>query len=71
MANPGPFSGASRDVIRVELASGRRVVWKTLAPADPVGVDNVGPIAMTPDARAYCYSHMRRLGDLFIVDGLK
>lgn len=71
MANQGRNSGTSRDVIRVELATGRRSVWKTLAPTDPVGIDNVGPIAITPDARAYCYTHMRRLGELFTVDGLK
>ena len=28
-------------------------------------------VVITPDARSYCYSYMRRLGDLFVVDGLK
>jgi hypothetical protein len=26
---------------------------------------------ITPDARSYCYSYQRRLGDLFVVAGLK
>ena len=60
------------DVFRVELSSGARVLWKTLSPPDPVGVETLGPtVLITPDARAYCYSYMRRLGDLFVVDGLK
>ena len=42
-----------------------------LAPADPVGIDNVGNITVTPDGRPYCYTYIRRLGALFIVDGLK
>jgi hypothetical protein len=60
------------DVFRVELASGARVLWKTLSPSDPVGAETLGrTVLITPDARAYCYSYMRRLGDLFVVDGLK
>jgi Tol biopolymer transport system component len=60
------------EVVRVELATGARVPWKTLSPSDPVGVEQLrGAVAITPDAQAYCYSYMRRLGDLFVVDGLK
>ena len=60
------------EVFRVELATGARVLWKTLSPSDPVGVEDLrGTVAITPDAQAYCYSFMRRLGDLFVVDGLK
>jgi hypothetical protein len=60
------------DVFRVELATGARVLWKTLSPSDPVGVEDLrGTVAITPDAQAYCYSFMRRLGDLFVVDGVK
>ena len=60
------------DVFRVELATGGRVRWKTLTPSDPVGVEDMrGTVVITPDAQSYCYSYMRRLGDLFVVDGLK
>ena len=39
---------------------------------DPVGVEGLrDTVVITPDARSYCYSYMRRLGDLFVVDGLK
>ena len=69
-------SGGARspavDVFRVELTTGDRVLWKTLSPSDPVGVEDMrGNVVITPDAQAYCYSYMRRLGDLFVVDGLK
>jgi hypothetical protein len=66
----GPRPPAA-DVFRVELATGARVLWKTLSPSDPVGVESRGAVAITPDAQAYCYSYMRRLGDLFVIDGLK
>jgi hypothetical protein len=60
------------DVFRVELATGSRTLWKTLAPFDPVGVEDMREtLVMTPEAQSYCYSYMRRLGDLFVVEGLK
>jgi hypothetical protein len=63
---------AAFDVSRVELATGRRVLWKTLTPSDPVGVEDMrAATVITPDARSYCYSYQRRLGDLFVVEGLK
>jgi hypothetical protein len=63
---------AGFDVFRVELATGRRVLWKTLTPSDPVGVEDIrAATVITPDARSYCYSYARRLGDLFVVEGLK
>ena len=68
----GDVTPPSFDVYRVELTTGARVLWKTLSPPDPVGVEGLrATVVITPDARAYCYSYMRRLGDLFVVDGLK
>jgi hypothetical protein len=63
---------AAIDVHRVELATGARALWKTLSPPDLVGVQGLRfNVDITPDARSYCYSYMRRLGDLYVVDGLK
>jgi hypothetical protein len=60
------------DVFRVDLANGTRTLWKTLGPVDPVGVEfGGGSPVMTPNGSAYCYSYTRRLGDLFVVDGLR
>jgi hypothetical protein len=60
------------DVVRVDARTGERVVWRTLTPADPVGVEDLrGTIRIAPDGQSYCYSYMRRLGDLFVVEGLR
>ena len=59
------------DVSRVELATGVRTLWKTLEPSDPAGVEDMREtVVITPDAQSYCYSYMRRLGDLYVVEGL-
>jgi hypothetical protein len=58
-------------VYRVELATGKRTVWKQIAPLDPTGVSTIGPILMTPDGKTYVYGFHRTLGDLYLVEGLK
>jgi serine/threonine protein kinase/Tol biopolymer transport system component len=58
-------------VYRVELATGKRTVWKQIAPLDPTGVSTIGPIVMTPDGKTYVYGFHRTLGDLYLVEGLK
>ncbi len=58
-------------VYRVDLATGKRNVWKQIAPIDPTGVSMIGPILMTPDGKTYVYGFYRTLGDLYLVDGLK
>ena len=68
----GGAPAAAIDVHRVELATGARTLWRTLSPPDPVGVQGLRPtVEITSDARSYCYSYMRRLGDLYVVNGLK
>ena len=72
MESAGDVRSPAVDVFRIEITNGARVLWKTLSPSDPVGVETLRPtVLITPDARAYCYSYNRRLGDLFVVDGLK
>ena len=58
-------------VYRLELASGKKSVWKQIAPLDPTGVSTIGPILMTPDGKTYVYGFQRTLGDLYSVEGLK
>jgi Tol biopolymer transport system component len=57
-------------VDRIEISTGRRQAWKTIQPADPVGVDIVVRILVTPDGKAYCHDYIRFLSELFIVEGL-
>jgi hypothetical protein len=36
-------------VYQLELATGKKTVWKQIVPVDPTGVSTIGPILMTPD----------------------
>jgi WD40 repeat protein len=55
----------------LDLATGHRVLWRELAPADPAGVEVVRPVLVSRDAKSYVYSYTRRLEDLYLVTGLR
>jgi serine/threonine protein kinase/dipeptidyl aminopeptidase/acylaminoacyl peptidase len=65
---PGEFPAK---VYQLDLATGKRNLWRSLAPADPAGVSQIGPIVMTPDGSSYIYGYHRTLSDLYLVEGLK
>jgi predicted Ser/Thr protein kinase len=58
-------------VFRLDLRTGERKLWRQLMPADPAGVETIGPILLTPDARMCVYGYQRTLSDLYLVEGLK
>lgn len=58
-------------ISRVDLATGRRELWKEIAPADPAGAEAVYAVKFSDDGKSYSYSVMRVLSDLYVVDGLK
>jgi hypothetical protein len=58
-------------VIRFDLAGGRRQVWRTLMPAEPSGGYAVTEFAITPDGQSYYYSFKRQLSQLYLVSGLR
>jgi eukaryotic-like serine/threonine-protein kinase len=58
-------------VYRLEMQTGKRTLWKELMPSDPAGVENIGPIYMTPDAKTCIFGYHRMLADLYLVEGLK
>jgi len=58
-------------VDRLDLQTGKRTLWKQLMPSDPAGVENIGPILLTPDAKNCVYGYHRMLADLYLVEGLK
>lgn len=67
---------AERTATGVELLSldprtGHRVRLRHLAPADPVGAGGIGRIVVTPDARAWAYTVVRRMSELYVVEGLR
>jgi Tol biopolymer transport system component len=65
---PGEFPAK---VYQLDLTTGKRTLWRSLAPADPAGVSQIGPIVMTPNGSSYIYGYHRTLSDLYLVEGLK
>ena len=62
--------GLPARVFRLEIATGRKILWRTLMPADPAGVPEVRPLP-TPDGEGYVYSCDRTLSELYLLDGLR
>jgi Tol biopolymer transport system component len=58
-------------ITRVDIATGRRDLWKEIAPADLAGVQSIPVIRFSADEKSYAYSVGRILSDLYVVDGLK
>jgi serine/threonine protein kinase/Tol biopolymer transport system component len=56
-------------VFRRDLATGRRDLWKELAPADPAGIVSMD-VHIAPNG-AYAYGYNRFPGNLYLVKGLK
>jgi Tol biopolymer transport system component len=57
-------------VYRLDVKTGQRSLWKQLLPSDPAGVENIGPIYMTHDAKTCVFGYHRMLADLYLVEGL-
>jgi len=55
----------------VDVKTGRRTLWKELRPPDPSGVEQVGPIVISPNEASYVYSYRRALGELYLATGLR
>ena len=58
-------------VYKVELGTGKKAVFRELAPLDPTGISTIAPVLMTPDGKSYVYGFHRTVGDLYLVEGLK
>jgi eukaryotic-like serine/threonine-protein kinase len=58
-------------VFEIELASGRRRLWKELNPSDPAGINFIRTPHISADGKAYAYNYNRILSDLYLVDGVK
>ena len=58
-------------VYKLNVHTGQRTLWKQLMPSDPAGVETIGPIIMTPDAKMCVFGYHRMLADLYLVEGLK
>jgi len=58
-------------VVKIDVTTGQRSEWKRPRPADPAGVEFIGPILLTPDAKTYVYGYRRQLTDLYLVTRLR
>ena len=58
-------------IFKIDIVSGKRELWKTIAPADLAGLTTIVHIVMTPDARSYAYSYNRMLSSLQVAEGLR
>jgi hypothetical protein len=63
-------NGLAVRVLRRDLATGRRELWKELRPRDQAGLVGIG-IVVSADERAYAYSVVRSLSSLYLVEGLR
>ena len=58
-------------VWRVDLQTGARKAWKTVAPSDVAGVVGVACPRIAADEEHYVFGYVRNLSDLFLVEHLK
>ena len=58
-------------VFQIDVATGRRILWKTIAPADRSGLITIDNVVMTPDARSYAYCYSRILTSLELAERLR
>ena len=58
-------------VSRLDLSTGTRTEWKTVAPVDMAGVVGVACPRLAADEQHYVFGYTRNLSDLFLVEHLK
>jgi len=56
---------------RIDLAKGRRELWKEIMPRDPAAFGGFGNVILTPARKAYAYNLNRIFCTLYLVEGLK
>ena len=58
-------------IMRIDMATGRREVWREIKDADPAGCPGLLRVVMSADGKSYVFGYNRALGDLYVADGLK
>ena len=56
--------------MRLDLATGSRTPWLTIAPTDSAGL-RYATVAITSNGKYWVLSTAKLLTDLYVVDGLK
>jgi Tol biopolymer transport system component len=60
-----------QNVFRIDLSTGKRELWRAIAPADPTGVTRLLAVLVAADETSYAYSYRRGQSEMYIVEGLK
>lgn len=63
--------GVPARVFLLDPATGRKELWKEFLPSDSAGVAPFTGIRVTADGKAWAYSFLRVLGELFVVEGIR
>jgi hypothetical protein len=58
-------------LIKLDLATGQRLVTKLLEPPDSAGVYSIIEVQITPSGHAYAYTYPRLLSQLYVAKGLR
>ncbi|MEO5616845.1 MAG: hypothetical protein ABIS67_03660, partial [Candidatus Eisenbacteria bacterium] len=58
-------------IYRIELATGKREVWRELTPPDPTGIYRIGRVRTSSDGKVYGYTYYMNLVDLHVISGLR
>jgi eukaryotic-like serine/threonine-protein kinase len=57
-------------VFLVHVGTGRRQLWKEFTPADPAGMTDVTPFAISADGKTIIFAYVRALSELYLANGL-
>jgi hypothetical protein len=57
--------------MKLDVATGKRQLWKKLVPPDAAGVYSIIEFHITPTGNAYVYSYSRLLSQLYQVEHMK
>lgn len=67
----GKFKQLPAKIYRLDVAKGKRELWKELMPPDPDWFGAIVSGTITPDGGSYVYSYNRIISTLYLVDGWK
>jgi Tol biopolymer transport system component len=63
------LSGFPVSVYRINVATGRATLWRTIIPSYPVGVQDMIRLQIAPDERSYAYTFTRTFSQLYLAAG--
>jgi eukaryotic-like serine/threonine-protein kinase len=58
-------------IYRVNIVTGQRQVFREITPSDEAGLFGMSKIIFSANGRAYVYSYVRQLSELYLVNGVK